>query len=401
MLGDGFGPLARRDGFAAVGGNPGLLAGIRVRDPFPLCPLLSRVASFLLGNLGLALDVNAPAGQPGRQARVLTLAADRQRQLVIGYDHLGNTLFGMKANFPHPGRGQRLRHEVMEVVGERDDVDLLASQLVHDLTHPAAAGTHARTDWINVGVIRPDGDLGAVAGLARTGLQFDDAIGDLGDFQLEQLADQSWMRARHDDLRTLGGLAHLHDVRLEAAVGLWPLVGNLLGLGQQRLHTSQIEQRVTGIVLLDDAGDDVALAPRVFVVLHVAFDFADALVQDLPNGLGHDPAQVVRRVIPFAHNVAQFIDFLGVHRDVERLVDDDVGLLGGTLAALVGRFETVRDRLEQDLGGHALLGSECLERFHDLRAVHRPCLPRPLFGGEPHSNVVRALAMSPNGTDSV
>ena len=324
---------------------------------------------------------------------------------MVGHNHLGNTLFGMEANLTDPGRRQRLRHEVMEVVGERDDVDLLASQLVHHLAHPAAPRTHARTHRIDIGVIRPDGDLGAVAGLARTGLQFDDAIGDLGDLQLEQLADQSRMRARHDDLRTLGGLAHLHDVCLEAAVGLGPLVGNLLGLGQQCLHTAQVEQRVAGVVLLDDAGDDVALAPGVFVVLHVALDFTDALVQDLPNGLGHDPAQVVRRVVPFAHDVAQLIDFLGVDRDVERLVDDDVSLLGCTFAALVGRFEAVSDRLEQDFGGHALLGSECLERFHDLRAVHRPCLPGELRGvrrgGEPHSNVVRALAISPSGTDSV
>src|SRR2546423_1363395 len=50
--------------------------------------LLLLVAGLLvLVELGLGTDVDAPPGQPRRQARVLALAADRQRQLVVGHDH--------------------------------------------------------------------------------------------------------------------------------------------------------------------------------------------------------------------------------------------------------------------------------------------------------------------------
>src|SRR5687767_2802936 len=48
--------------------------------------LVARVG-LLLGELGLGADVDAPAGQPRRQPGILTLAADRQRELVVGHDH--------------------------------------------------------------------------------------------------------------------------------------------------------------------------------------------------------------------------------------------------------------------------------------------------------------------------
>jgi hypothetical protein len=58
-----------------------------------------------------------------------------------------------------------------------------------------------------------------VAGLASAGLDLDDAIGDLGNLELEQALDEAGVGTADDDLRALGGLADLDDVRLEAAVG--------------------------------------------------------------------------------------------------------------------------------------------------------------------------------------
>src|SRR6185295_7560698 len=39
------------------------------------------------GKLGLRLDVDAPAGEAGSETGVLAIAADRQRELVVGDDH--------------------------------------------------------------------------------------------------------------------------------------------------------------------------------------------------------------------------------------------------------------------------------------------------------------------------
>src|ERR687888_2174321 len=49
--------------------------------------LLLLVARLLvLVEFGLRADVDAPAGQPRGEARVLALAADRERELVVGHD---------------------------------------------------------------------------------------------------------------------------------------------------------------------------------------------------------------------------------------------------------------------------------------------------------------------------
>ena len=71
------------------------------------------------------------------------------------------------------------------------------------------------------------------------------------------------------------------------------LVLHLLGLRQQRFDLAEVEQRVAGVGLLDDAGDDVALAACVLLVLHLALRLADALEDHLLRGLRGDAAEVV------------------------------------------------------------------------------------------------------------
>ena len=61
---------------------------------------------------------------------------------------------------------QGLHHELGRVLGEGDDVDLLAPQLVGDHADAGAPGADAGADRVDVGVVGPDRDLGAVAGLA-------------------------------------------------------------------------------------------------------------------------------------------------------------------------------------------------------------------------------------------
>ncbi len=58
-------------------------------------------------------DVDPPAGQPGRQPRVLAFFADRQRELVIGHDHLGDPRLQVDdVNPGNPGGRQCVRDEL-------------------------------------------------------------------------------------------------------------------------------------------------------------------------------------------------------------------------------------------------------------------------------------------------
>src|SRR5205807_9506642 len=100
----------------------------------------------------------------------------------------------------------------------------------------------------------------------RDRLDLYDALGDLRLIQLEELAQRPGVRARDDDLRALRGLAHLDDVRLQPLAVAVRLRRDLLRLRQQRLDLAEVEERVPVRVLLDDPGDDVALAPGELLV---------------------------------------------------------------------------------------------------------------------------------------
>ena len=369
-----------------------------VLDPLALGPLLTGVG-LLLGQLGLALDVDAPAREAGGQAGVLALLPDCQRELVVGHDHLGRTGLLVDAHLFDLGRREGLHHELRRLLGEGDDVDLLTAQLVDDHADTRPPGADARTDGIDVGVVRPHRDLGAVARLPGHSLELHHAVADLRHLQLEEALDQARVGAADDDLGALGGLAHLDDVGLEAGVAVVVLVGHLLGLGQQGLHPAQVEEGVALVLLLDDPGDDVALAPGVLLVLDVALRLADALEDDLLGRLGGDAPEVLGRVLPLTDDVAVLVELLGVDVHLPAVgVDGDDRFLRRVGHALVGRDQGVGESVEEGVHGDALLALEDLQGLHQLEVrghqwAFALCLALPRSAGS-HTKTVRAFSMS-------
>ena len=143
--------------------------------------------------------------------------------------------------------------------------------------------------------------------------------------------------------------------------------------------------------------------PGVLLVLHLALGLADALQDDLLGRLRGDAAEVGRRVVPLADDVAVFVELLRDHADLAGLdVDLDERFLGGFGHALVRGDERVRQRLQHDLFGDALLDRERRERFEHLGIFHAlRSLARPRFfflarscGCGPHSNTVCALVIA-------
>ena len=230
------------------------------------------------------------------------------------------------------------------------------------------------------------------------------------------------MAAADHDLGSLGGLAHLDDVGLQPGPVLVALVGHLLRLRQQGLHLAQVEQGVAVVGLLDDTGDDVALPPRVLLVLEVPLHLADPLQDDLLGRLGGDPAEVVGRVVPLAGDVAVLVELLAVDADLPRLgIDGDHGLLGRVGPALVGGHQGVGQGVEQCLHRDPLVTGDLTEGveefeirlahgvttcflflvadFADRGVVGAPArpgsapAPRPPRSG-PQTKTVRALSMS-------
>ena len=175
---------ARRSG--SGGRSPGSRGSGRRRPRL----LLVAALGLLLGELGLGADVDAPAGQAGGEPGVLALAADRQRELVVGHDHRRLLAVVVDQHLAHARRAERLGDEAGGLVVVRDDVDLLAAQLGHDHAHARAARADAGADRVDAVGVRDDRDLRAVAGLARDVGDLHQAVGDLRHLELEQLLDQ-------------------------------------------------------------------------------------------------------------------------------------------------------------------------------------------------------------------
>ena len=173
------------------------------------------------------------------------------------------------------------------------------------------------------------------------------------------------MRAADDDLRTLGRSPHLDDVRLDAAVRLGPFVGHLLGLRQQRFDAAEIEQRVARVALLDDAGDDVALAAGVLLVFELALGLANALCHHLTERLRRDATEVLRRHVTLvADRLAFFVEFLREDADLAGVrIDRDERVLGCPGHAFVGRLERVGQCREQRVDRDAFFCRERAKRF--------------------------------------
>ena len=136
-----------------------------------------------------------------------------------------------------------------------------------------------------------DGDLGALAGLARDGADGDGAVVDLGDFGLEEGLDERGRGAGDDDLRALGGAVDAQQDDADALADGELLEAGLLALGHAGFGLAEVEDDVHGLEALDGGVEDLAGAVAVLVEYGVALGFADLLEDDLLGHLGGDAAE--------------------------------------------------------------------------------------------------------------
>ena len=264
------------------------------------------------------------------------------------HDHRRDALGLVQSNLAHPRRLQGRLDELDGVVAVRHHVDALTAQLVRDVANTTTARADAGADGVDHVIVRRHRDLAAVTGFARQGLDLHDAVGDLGHFDFEELGHQRRVGAAHHDLGTLVGLAHFDDVDLDARAVLVAFESDLLGLGQQRFHPTEVEQRVAVVVLLHRARDDVAFAIRELFVHLTSLDVSNELHQDLLGGLGRDASEVLGRGVPLARDVALDVEFQSPDLDLAGLgIDLHFGVFGRVGTALVGGEERVGEGDEQ------------------------------------------------------
>src|SRR5439155_23528937 len=130
-----------------VGEDRAAAAGV-VLPAFAVAPAEGRLG-LRVRELGIALDVDLPAGQARGEAGVHALLADRERELVVGDDDGRLARLVVEVDLADARRGQRLGDEPRRLRVPRDDVDLLAAELGDDHAHARTARADTRTDRVH------------------------------------------------------------------------------------------------------------------------------------------------------------------------------------------------------------------------------------------------------------
>ena len=213
------------------------------------------------GRFGQRLDIDAPAGQLGSQAGILPIAADGQAELIFPDHHGGGAVafhFG-QVDAADARRADGFGNINNGILIPLDDVDLLVVQFLDDGLNADTLDAHAGADRVHACLGGHDSHLGARTRLTGNGADLDDAMIDLGDFVLQQAAQEVAMGTREDDLRSARAVLHFQHHRADAVMHLEALAGDLLVGGQDAfgLHI-QTDGRGLGIGRLDDATDDLA-----------------------------------------------------------------------------------------------------------------------------------------------
>src|SRR5690606_14987277 len=177
----------------------------------------------------------------------------------------------------------------------RDDVDLLALEFLHHRLHAAALHADAGADRVDAGIAADDADLGAAAGIARGGLDLDDAVVDLRHFLREQLAHEIGVRAGEEELRPAVVALHLQHQRADTLAHAGGLARELLVAADDALGAAEVDDHVAEFDRLDDAGDDLARAVLEFLELPFALRIADLREAHLLGALRVDTAEIDRR----------------------------------------------------------------------------------------------------------
>src|SRR5438552_8948434 len=199
----------------------------------------------LLALLLLALDIDAPAHELGREADVLPLLADGEGELLVLDHDLHDLLLFVDDRDPADlGRRQRLLHEDDRVVVPLDDVDLLAAQLADDRLHAGALHAHAGAHGVHVLLAGDDGHLGPLPRLPDAAPDLDGGVVDLRHLHLEELDEEGGIGAAHHHLRALRRLQDLDDGHPHAVAGLVGLGAALLLAGQEGLGAAEVHHEV-------------------------------------------------------------------------------------------------------------------------------------------------------------
>ena len=212
-----------------------------------------------------------------------------------------------RTDFLDFGGLQRVGDEDLTGFVPTDDVDLLTTELVDDVSNAAATNTDAGTDRIDLGIDGTDGQLRSESGLAGHRLDFDDTLRDFGNFCFEQATNEFGIAATQHDLDLIARISDVENQTPDAISGLELFARNLLRARHEAFSSFHLDDEGAAFVALRDTGDDLALTLREFVEQAVTFVLAEFLDHDLLGGLRGDAPSVSRGISSISPRLSELV----------------------------------------------------------------------------------------------
>src|SRR2546422_485932 len=239
-------------------------------------------------------QVDLPAGELGGEPHVLAVAADRHREILLVDDHVHGVLFLVDDDRGHLGGREGADHELRRIGRPQHDVYALAGELLRHGLHARAAHADAGADRIDALVVGEDRDLRPYAGVARRGLDLEQAFLDLRHLELEQLHDELRRGARQDQLRAARLAVDLHHPGAHPVADPEVLLRDHVLARQQRLEPAGLDDGAAALHALHRAGDQLVATRQEVVQDLLALGVADALQDHLLRSLRADAAELDR-----------------------------------------------------------------------------------------------------------
>ena len=301
----------------------------------------------------MTLDIYLPAAQLGRQSYVLSFLADSQGKLIIRNDYCSRFFFLVNQDLLYLGRAENILDQDVRIIVPCGDVDLFSKELVDDVLDTTAACADACAYRIHVFVFCVYGDLRSGTSLTGDALDLYRTVFDFRHFQFKQLFYKARVRSGKEDLRTLGALSYIHDVRLDPVVDLVAFSGSSLSCHQDTFGVAHVYKNRLIADSLNHTCDQVTLTADVVVEDHAPLRLADPLHNHLFRSLCRDTPEVSRRYLVFYH-----IAYLVSRIDLQSLFQRDLRKLIFHLVYYVSAHENVHISIfPVDVDSHVLRSS--------------------------------------------
>src|SRR5579883_1050732 len=261
---------------------------------------LKFVIDFALSRFG---DIDAPTGQLGGQARVLSIFADGERQLPLRHRDERGVIRFAQFHLQWLHRTERVGDEGSRVWTPLDDVDFLVVEFAHNIVDTRAAHPNAGTDGVKPFLAGDNRHFGAAARLAGDGFDLNRSLVDFRYFRLEEAAHEVAMGARDQDLQH-ASLYAAHVIDVDAQPLPWPVVfgWHFLGDRHDAFHLVDLVQvkidgpAASGVFARERAEPNLTDPVLDLVVEMLVFRFTNALQNDLLCRLGRDFREDVGRI---------------------------------------------------------------------------------------------------------